>query len=60
MMIVFRLLAGLSTFHVNDKPSPGTNVNNGRTVSSICFRMKEEIVRGMANPDPTPTMKANA
>ena len=60
MMMVFRLLAGFRRLQVKVTPSPGTNVISGRTVSSICFKIKDEMVRGMASPDPTPTMKANA
>ena len=35
-------------------------VTSGFTVSSICLRIYEEIVRGIATPDPNPTTKAKA
>jgi len=46
---------GFKRLQVKVTPCPGTNIISGRTVSSICFKIKEEMVRGMASPDPTPT-----
>ncbi len=60
MMITLMLLDGLRRFIEKVTPSPPANDSRGLTVSSICLKINDEIVRGIASPDPTPTIKAKA